>query len=149
MIRLKEQLKSISSNKLSKIKKIAKEMRRELETYHDWKSDKSCFGGKCHSISQQLVNKLKKEGIYAYRQMGEYAGADESYVPNMTDWKEWEREEYLDTWEVEGGAGMVYAHWWVVAENKFIIDITSDQFFPGKEDEHRVIITTINDEHYI
>lgn len=148
MIKLKEELKSIRNNKLSKIKKIAKKMRHELEKYHDWKNNKSCFSGKCHNISQTLVNELKKEGIYSYRQMGEYAGANESYTPNMSDWKQWEKDEYSEM-RASDGESMTYSHWWVVADNKFILDITADQFHPDSPNDYRIVITTIDDEHYV
>ena len=149
MIKLRDELKSVKSNKLNKVKKIAKQVRTELEKHYDWENDKSCFTGKCHNISQDLAIKLKKEGINSYRELGQYAGADESYVPNMKDWKKWEKEEYWEMWEVDGGESMTYAHWWLVVENKWILDITADQFHPDTPDKYRIVITTTNDKHYV
>lgn len=149
MIKLKEELKNISSNKLSRIKKIAKQMRRELEKYHDWKSDKLCFTGKCHNVSQELVDKLKQEGIYAYRVNGLYYGASDEYEPDMSDWTNEERLEYNDATEYgEFNSGYGFNHWWVVAENKWIIDITADQFHPNESEQYRIVITNVGDVNY-
>ena len=146
MIRLKEELKSISNNKLSKIKMIAKEVRNEFENYYDWKNDKKCFGNTCHTIARDLEKKLKEAGIYAYRVNGLYYGADEDFEPDMSDWTNEERWEYNDA--IENGDNFGFNHWWVVADNKFIVDISADQFFPDEEDEYRVIITDLKDSNY-
>lgn len=146
MIKLKEELKSVSNNKLSKIKKIVKIMRKELEEYHDWDSDRGCFKNTCHNITTDLVKKLKDDNINSYRVNGLYLGASDTYEPDMSDWENEDRWEYNDT--IEAGHEYGFNHWWVVADGKWIIDITADQFFPGEENEHRIVITNINDTDY-
>lgn len=148
MLNISKELQTINNNKLSKVKTISKKVRSELEETHKWENNKQCFNGKCHDISKHLVEELKKEGIYSYRIMGQYSGADASYMPDMTEWTKFEIEEYYDYVSALDVINPTYAHWWVVAENKFIVDLASDQFFPGKENEHRVVITTLNDKNY-
>lgn len=146
MIKLKEALKNVHSNKLSKIKKIAKELRTKLEHDYDWDGDKGCFGNTCSNVSEELANKLKENGIYAYPVHGFYYGAPEDYEPDMEDWSGDEVEQYFD--------GRIYGepfgfnHWWVVAANKYIIDITVDQFHQSEPEQYRVVITNIGDDDY-
>src|SRR3972149_3978334 len=111
-ITLTEELKTNTSTKLRKIKKIAKEMRRELETYHDWKKDKACFAGKCYNISKKLAKKLNENGLYSYKAMGQYMNADASYTPDMSDWNICEKTEYLNFLHDHVKENIGYTHWW-------------------------------------
>lgn len=149
MIKLKEELKKVSNNKLSRIKIIAKQVRNELETHYDWNADKGCFRNTCHDITKDLAEKLKEEGIYAYRTNGLYYGASDEFQPDTSDWEDEDRDEYNNATEDGRFSSMFgFNHWWVVAENKWIIDITADQFHPNEENEYRVVITTIDDSDY-
>ena len=146
MIKLKEELKNINSNKLNKIKKIAEQVRLELETHYDWEADKGCFKNTCSHVSEQLADKLKAEGIYSYSVHGLYYGAPDEYQPDMDDWSGDEVDEYFDS---KGyGEPFGFNHWWVVADNKYILDITCDQFHQDEPDEYRVVITDIGDSDY-
>jgi hypothetical protein len=146
MIKLKEELKNINSNKLNKIKKIAKQMRSELESNYDWEADKGCFKNTCSHLSEELANKLKAEGIYAYPVHGLYYGAPDTYEPDMDDWSGDEVDEYFDSKSY--GEPFGFNHWWVVAGNKYIIDITADQFHIDEPEEYRVVISDIGDSDY-
>jgi hypothetical protein len=137
-----------NTNKLNKIKKIAKQIRKELETTNKWKNNKSCFYGRCHDISKYLSDELNKNSIYAYRVMGQYSGANELYKPDMSDWTEQEKKDYEFYMTEINGINPTYTHWWVVAENEYIIDITCDQFHPGDEENYRIVITSIGDTNY-
>ena len=146
MIKLKETLKKIKSNKLSSIKVIAKNIRKELEDFYDWESDKGCFKNTCHMVTDDLVKKLEDNKISAHKVNGLYFGADDNYEPDMSEWDDEDRWNYTDVIEVGGMFG--FNHWWVVADNKWIVDITADQFHPDEQDEYRIIITDINDYDY-
>lgn len=146
MIKLKETLKNINSNKLSRIKVIAKQLRNELEDSYDWNADRGCFKNTCHYITEDLVEKLIETGIKAYRVNGLYNGASDDYEPDISGWENEDIWAYNDA--IESGNNFGFNHWWVVADNKWIVDITADQFHPDEQDEYRIVITDINDYDY-
>ncbi len=133
-------------SKLSKIKKISKRLRKDLELKYNWKSDKGCFRNTCYDITLELINELRKNDIYAYQNNGFYFGANSEYLPDMSLWDNNEIQEYFNTINAKEPFG--FDHWWVVAENNYIIDITADQFHPNEERNFRVIITDITDKNY-
>lgn len=147
MIKLKE-VRTGSNRKKDLAYNIAVKFRNEMEKKWKWKDDRGCFKGTCHSISEKLANLLNKNGIYAYREHGEYFGANDKYYPDTSDWNDDDKDEYYDTWEVTGGEGMSYFHWWTVVENKWILDITADQFHPGEEKNYRVVMVNKGDKDY-
>lgn len=105
--------------------------RKKMEKYYDWKYDKSCFKNTCQSVSRELEDYLKKLGYNAKRVGGYYYPSDE--------WFEKYNEPYEDgRWK----------HWWVVVDNKYIVDVTADQFHPGEEREYRIVVTDKNDPNY-
>ena len=137
-------------SKRSKIKSVAKKLRLQLELEYNWQNNKSCFSGKCYDISKRLSDELNKSGLYSYRVMGQYMNADNSYTPDISGWDKFERDEYFDFLNAHAGQdiGQSYSHWWVICESRYIVDICVDQFFPDKEDAHRVIITSIGNRAY-
>jgi hypothetical protein len=146
MIKLKEEIKKIRNNKLSRIKVIAKQIRKELEDYYDWDADKGCFKNTCHMVTDDLVKKLSDNNIISHRVNGLYHGASDEYEPDMSGWEQEDVWAYNDT--IEAGGEFGFNHWWVEADNKWIVDITSDQFHPDEPEEYRVIITDLNDSDY-
>lgn len=146
MIKLKETLKKIKSNKLSRIKVVARKIREELEDFYDWEADKGCFKNTCHMVTDDLVKELENNKIRAYKVNGLYKGASDDYEPDMSGWEHEDVWAYNDAIEARGNFG--FNHWWVVADNKWIVDITADQFHPDEQDEYRIVITDINDYDY-
>ena len=105
--------------------------RKDQENYYDWEFDKKCFKNPCQDISRDLVDYLIKLGYKAQRKGGYYNPPEE--------WFEEESEDYKDgKWK----------HWWVLVNNKWIVDVTADQFHPSEEAEYRVIVTKKNDPDY-
>jgi len=146
VIKLKEELKGINNNKLSRIKVVAKQVRSELETHYDWDADKGCFKNTCSTVTDILAKELKKNGIYSYRAHGLYYGAPDDYEPDMDDWTGEEVDEYFDS---KGyGEPFGFNHWWVVADNKWLVDITADQFHPDEPEQYRIVITDVGDDDY-
>jgi len=133
-------------NNLSKIKKISTKLREELETKYNWQNNKKCFTNTCYDITSELVNELRKNGIYAYQANGLYFGATSGYIPDMELWDEHEKESYFNSINAREPFG--FDHWWVVAANKYIVDITNDQFHPDEERNFRVVIREIPDKNY-
>lgn len=148
MIKLTDDLLNLNTSKFSKVRLIAKKLRKKLEEQNNWTGNKAVFSGKCYDISKELVEQLNKNGIYAYRQLGEYRGADVSYKPDTDTWAKWEKEEYEQYLNIINCINPGYAHWWVVADNEWIIDITADQFHPDNPDEYRVVISTVENDTY-
>ena len=105
--------------------------RKEQENYYDWKFDKKCFQSTCQDISRDLASYLINLGYKAKRYGGYYNPPEE--------WFEQESEDY--------GNGK-WKHWWVIVNNKWIVDVTVDQFHPGEEKEYRVVVTNKNDSNY-
>lgn len=105
--------------------------RKKEEKYYDWKYDKTCFKNTCQSISKELTNYLKKLN-YNVKRVGGY------YYPPEKWFKKY-NEPYEDgKWK----------HWWVEVNNKYIVDITADQFHPNKEEDYRIVITNKNNSNY-
>lgn len=124
------------------IYKIALEIREKNEKYFDWEDDKSSMEGQCLPISKELVQEYKKYNINARCVIGYYLGASKEYFPNMDMWDHEDFEEYENREEDK------FAHHWVLVNNKYIVDITVDQFHPNDEDNYRVIITDKNNSNY-
>lgn len=107
----------------SELKKDAKEFRRTIEKQYNWKGDKRCFQGTCQSVSRQLADYLRNKGYEAERVGGYY------YPPER--WFELNNEPYKDgKWK----------HWWVEVSDKWIVDVTADQFHPNEEELYRVVV---------
>jgi len=68
-------------------------------------------------MTRPLVKRLKAAGFNAHEQEGTYYGASEDFVAAHE--------------EDDKGFGAFF-HWWVEANGK-IIDVTADQFHPGRE----------------
>ena len=137
-------LKYILKEEKSKpiIYKIAFDIREKNERYLDWEDDKSSMMGQCLPISKELVQEYKKHNIDARCVIGYYWGASKDYHPNMDMWDHDDFEEWENREEDK------FAHHWVLVDNKYIVDITVDQFHPDEEDDYRVIITDKNNSNY-
>jgi len=149
MIKLKEELKNFSNNKLSRIKVIAKQVRSELESHYNWEADKGCFKNTCSTVTTELQDKLRESGIYSYMVNGLYLGASDDYEPDMAEWSYEDSQNYYDSTEDgQFNEAFGFNHWWIVAENRWIIDVTSDQFHPDEPEQYRIVITDVGDDSY-
>ena len=93
--------------------------RLKEENFFEWDEDPTCFKEQCYPLSRDLAMHLKAKGFDA-----------EPYHGYFID-----------------DEGQKHNHWWVMIGNT-IIDITSDQFYPGEEEEHRIVISEAGDPHY-
>ena len=59
-------------------------------------------------------------------------------------------KKYADELDVETCYGTYngFVHCWSKINNKWIVDITSDQFYSNNKREHEVVVTAINDKRY-
>ena len=128
---LREYIRTLLTGQDQSLEQIVSQFREEMEAKYDWKNTKGCFSGKCWKMTTPLVQRLNQAGISAREKEGMYYGASDEYVSI-------EPENYGDG---------EYPHWWVETDTN-IIDVTADQFHPGREDQYRVVITDKRDPDY-
>jgi len=120
--------------------KLTTNFREELEQLLGWKTNKQVFNGQCFCFVQELLKYFKDEGIKNARAVrGTYKDVDKGFIPSDLDVSLKNFDASVSGW----------VHWWVVVDNKWIVDITADQFHPGKEKDYRVIVTSVTDPNYI
>jgi len=139
MITKLELFEKINDLDLNKLESELEIFRKREEDYNEWEDDKTCFKGTCQDITKYLEEYLIGLGYDAHRTRGYYYDANEDYYPNMEDWDWDDQEKYLDLKDKNYGEvnGLAHSHWWVEID-KYIIDLTEDQFHPGEEDEYRI-----------
>ena len=121
------------------------QFREELEKDWEWEGDRGCFRGMCSTISGELVERLKKNGIDAFRVNGQYLEPSEEFEPDMDMWDQEDIDQYYE--DKEYGDIPPANHWWVEADGK-ILDVTADQFHPDEEEDYRVVILPANHRSY-
>lgn len=124
---------------IKQLTKHVKEFRKIEEKKSDWKNDKKCFKGACSYISKDLEKFLQALGYQAQRIQGYYRGASEDFEPVYDD----DDDEPYRKYNLAK-----LPHWWVLVDNKYIVDVTADQFHPGEEDYYRVVVTSKSDSDY-
>ena len=145
MKHLRQYIRQILFENRQDLEMIVSQFRDELESEWDWEGDKGCFKGGCSTISSELVERLKENGIDALRVNGQYLDPSEDYEPDMEMWDQediWQYEEDREYGEIPAAN-----HWWVEANGK-ILDVTADQFHPGEEQDYRVVILPANHQSY-
>lgn len=150
MERLEQALTLLFKEELnpSQLRKLVWNFRKRLEQASKWSADKICFKNKCFETTDLLIDYLKTHGYDASKAWGEYCGASADFFPDTSNWDEDQLEDY--EWELENleeDDVMCHPHFWVLVGEQ-IVDITADQFHPGKEDKYRVIIVSRDDERY-
>ena len=105
--------------KSSDLKSLVEQFRREQENWFEWEEDKMCFREQCYTIAPLLAKFLTQHGFVAKPYHGYFITED----------------------------GEEHNHWWVMV-GRTIVDITADQFYPGEENDWRVVITEAPNEHY-
>ncbi len=128
-----------NTNNQQKLKELLEEFRKEIESEYDWNDDKTAFRGMCQYITKNLVDYSSKNNYQSDRIRGYYKGADPDYEPDMSDWDLDDRTKFSTKWDRNGQSaeGLPFPHWWVEID-KFIIDVTEDQFHPDEENEYRI-----------
>ena len=127
---LREYIKELLSEQAQDLEQVVWKFRKEMESKMGWDSNQGCFTNQCHRVSRQLVKRLREAGFDAHEVEGTYYGASDEFMAA--------NEEY------DQGYGEFF-HWWTEADGK-IIDVTADQFHPGRESAYRVVITDIDDD---
>ena len=137
MKHLRQYIRNILFENRQDLEMIVSQFREELESYWEWEGDKGCFKGMCSTVSGELVERLKENGIDAFRVNGQYLDPSEDYEPDMDAWD----QDYIDKYYEDREYGDIPPanHWWVEADGK-ILDVTADQFHPGEEEDYRVVI---------
>lgn len=108
--------------------------------YRDNYMDEECStDGQCKIETEGIVQFFKEKGIKAKEYHGLYYGADESYPEYDVDDSVYDNDDK----PLEGEN-----HWWAVVDNKFIVDVTADQFHPSNPEPYKVIVTSVNDPNY-
>lgn len=130
------------ANQYEKLNSLVWQFRSEMERNCDWEKDRQCFNGTCQDYAQRLAELLISHGFEALAVDGEYLDVDDGYVPAYPiDWGEVDPDEDLMVTSGE------WRHWWVVIGDT-IAEVTSDQFHPGEEEHHRMVITGKSDWRY-
>lgn len=137
---LRETIRRLIAENQQDLDTIVMQFREELEENWDWSGDRGCFRGMCSSISGELVERLKENGIEAHRVNGRYLDPSEDYEPDMSQWDQEDIWQYNE--DIEYGEIPSANHWWVEANGK-ILDVTADQFHPGEEEYYRVVISPV------
>lgn len=134
---LKEALKQLD---LDKLQQVVNEFRKNIEDEYEWASYKDCFKSTCQDVSSKLEKYLTNLGYNAVRTRGYYSNASDNFEPNMDDWEFNDQQRFLKQWERNGNSsnGLKFPHWWIEVENRYIIDVTEDQFHPGEEKNYRI-----------
>lgn len=139
---INQPLKENVDNELDRLTKLVWDFRKEEEKYWDWEENKTCFKGTCQDTAPSLAKYLKSNGFNVEVIGGTYTDVSDGFEPNMDNWDEDDIEDYRNNFDG------TWKHWWVLVNDKWIVDTTSDQFHPEEEDEYRVIITDKNDSRY-
>lgn len=126
-----------------KLVSIVEKFRKEQEDFYDWEYEKDCFKGTCHYITKQLVIFLKNNGFNNVKRVGGYyTDVSNNFEPNMNEWDFDDIEDFNEKFDNK------WKHWWVEVDNKWIVDITAEQFHPETPEDYRIIITDIGDLNY-
>ena len=142
---LREYIRELNLEQDQSLEQVVYQFRSELEKDWDWDGDRGCFRGQCSTVSGELVERLKDNGIDAMRVNGSYLEPSEDYEPDMGMWAQEDIDQYYE--DKEYGDIPVANHWWVESQGK-IIDVTADQFHPGEEQDYRVVIVSIGNANY-
>ncbi|MBN86879.1 MAG: hypothetical protein CL885_05080 [Dehalococcoidia bacterium] len=121
---LGEYIRELLIEQTQDLEQVVWQFRKEMESKMGWDSNQGCFANQCHRMTRPLVKRLKEAGFDAHEVEGTYYGASDEFVAA--------HEEH------DGGYGEFF-HWWIELDGK-IIDVTADQFHPGRESAYRVVI---------
>jgi hypothetical protein len=142
---LREYIRVLLIEQNQTLEQVVQQFREELEREWDWEGDRGCFKGMCSTISGELVERLKENGINASRVNGSYVEPSEDYEPDMSMWDQEDIDQYYE--DKEYGDIPAVNHWWVEAQGK-IIDVTADQFHPGEESDYRIVMVPSGHYNY-
>lgn len=123
--------------------------RKDMEERNEWIDDKECFKGTCQDITNELVEYLTNLGYNAVRTRGYYKNTNDEFYPNTDEWDYKDQELFSRQYHRNGDTckELKFPHWWIEID-KYIIDLTEDQFHPGEEDEYRIGIYKKPDTYY-
>jgi hypothetical protein len=156
-IRMRDIIKQVLHEEHKDIKQqlqtIAEQFRAKIEKRYKWNENRRCFLNRCGNISKQLEKHLINLGFNAKADFGEYCCANMQFVPDMSTWEQWDIDGYYNMRgadeDEEGNeifdTQVCYAHWWVLVNDKYIVDVTPDQFHPGEEEKFRIRIELVNE----
>lgn len=135
---------------LVKLEQELNSFRTQLENDNEWIESKECFKGTCQNVTDDLEIYLKDLGYNAIRVRGYYKNANNEFYPNITNWDFKDQEIFSKQYYRNGETceGLKFPHWWIEIDNKYIVDLTEDQFHPGEEDEYRIGIYKKPDSNY-
>ena len=126
-----------------KLERLVESFRKQMEDDDFWEDDKTIFKGMCLCYSDLLVKYLKEHGYKnVYRVGGYYTDVSDDFDPDVSDWDLDELEYFWDNFD------NTWKHWWVEVDNKWIVDVTADQFHPGEEDEYKIFIGPLKNIEY-
>lgn len=145
-----EENNAASDIDLELLEKQLETFRKNIEKENNWRKNKICFQGTCQDITIELNKYLSDLGYKAKRVGGYYTNADDNYYPDTSNWDFDDIEEFDKKYNKNGESsnGLKFKHWWLELNNKYIIDLTEDQFHPGEEDYYRIGIYTKPDSSY-
>ena len=67
MNHLRQYIRNILFENRQDLEMIVSQFRDELESEWDWEGDRGCFRGMCSTVSGELVQRFKENGINAFR----------------------------------------------------------------------------------
>ena len=123
--------------------------RKNMEDENEWSDYKPCFKGTCQDVTNRLETYLKDKGYNAVRTRGYYKNAGDDYYPDTEDWDLDDQMLFSRQYHRNGDSsnGLKFPHWWIEID-KYIIDLTEDQFHPDFEDDYRIGIYKKPDKNY-
>ncbi len=136
---------------LERLRELVEDFRSYIEKNYDWKEHPGCFGGICGDISAELYAELIDAGFQAEWMHGGVTGAGFAYwLYGYVQWTDEQKEEFeldhlLDYQSMES---TMFTHWWIEVEigpQRYVVDVTFDQFRPGEEEQYRVILKPVEE----
>ncbi len=124
--------------------------RKDQEEIFDQNDYKDCFKGSCQDVTDDLENYLIDLGYDNVKRVrGYYKNASPEFEPNMENQDQEDKEKFnkQQSYNGDSSEGLKFPHQQIELD-KYIIDLTEDQFHPGEENEYKIGLYKKPNEYY-
>lgn len=130
---------------LQKLEADSLKFREKMELEYDWADQMDCFKGQCNNVADEFNDYLTELGYKSEVVAGYYTDVSDDYVPNH-----WDDDVNNNIYKYFNKYGRMpkLTHVFNIVNDKYIVDITADQFHPSQENDYRVVITSKKDKRY-